>query len=266
MSTLTNLFQKVKRKLISLLLWSERYTKTDMLYLARSGAWLVLRRAVLMGSAFALALAFANLVSKETYGTYKYILSTVSILSTLTLSGMGTAIIQSVARGFDKTLIDGYKIKFKWDIIASIISLGLGIYYFANGNAAFAIVYWFFAALFPFWDAASHYDDYLQGKTDFKTSARFDALQQFALAVALIAAIFFYPEKFAVFVILWLVIQTFFTTWYYRKIKNLIPANAASDPQAITYAKHLSVFSIITVVSDRLDNILIFQLLGPAQL
>ena len=80
--------EKIKIKAYNLLRWSEKWTKTDMIYLARGGFWLTLGQVISSLSAFLLAIAFANLLPKETYGEYKYILSIASILAIPTLTGM----------------------------------------------------------------------------------------------------------------------------------------------------------------------------------
>ena len=81
------------------LLWSEKYIKTDMVYLARSGFWLLFGQGTTLLSVLALSIVFANFLPKETYGTYKYILSLTGIFSIFTLPGMTTALIRATARG-----------------------------------------------------------------------------------------------------------------------------------------------------------------------
>ena len=68
--------KNIKEYLFSLLRLSEKYFKTDMVYLAKSGFWINL--SYIAGSVFSLvsSIAFAYFVSKETYGIYKYIIST----------------------------------------------------------------------------------------------------------------------------------------------------------------------------------------------
>ena len=70
-----------------------------MMYLAQGGFWIALGHIVNGLLAFSLIVAFANLLSKETYGIYRYILSIAGVLNIFVLSGMGTAISRSVASG-----------------------------------------------------------------------------------------------------------------------------------------------------------------------
>ena len=66
---------KIKEKIFNLLHWSQKYTGTDMVYLATGGFWLISGQIFYSATAFLLSIAFANLWSKETYGIYTYIIS-----------------------------------------------------------------------------------------------------------------------------------------------------------------------------------------------
>ena len=65
----------IKEKIYKLLRKSEKWTHTDMIYLAKGGFWLTLGQIISSVSSFALAVAFANFLPKEVYGNYKYIIS-----------------------------------------------------------------------------------------------------------------------------------------------------------------------------------------------
>src|SRR5688572_20479176 len=100
-SVFDDLMTFLKAPLKRLLLWSQAYTRTDMLYLARGGFWTVLNFVVAGSVSIALAVAFANLLPKETYGTYRYVLSIANAFGFLALTGMNAAVTRSVARGHD---------------------------------------------------------------------------------------------------------------------------------------------------------------------
>jgi short subunit fatty acids transporter len=68
-----------KSKLISLLRKSEKYTKTDMVYLLKGGFWLNLNNVISSGLSFVLSILFAKYVSKEAYGSYQFLISFASI-------------------------------------------------------------------------------------------------------------------------------------------------------------------------------------------
>src|SRR3990167_1429927 len=95
---------------------SESFFKTDMIYLAKSGSWLSLSQGIAMLAGFLISIAFANLFPKESFGTYKFVLSMVAILGVFSFTGLNTSIIQSTARGFGGSLRQGFRISFKWSI------------------------------------------------------------------------------------------------------------------------------------------------------
>lgn len=68
---------------------SEKYFKTDMVYLAKGGFWLTTGQGVASLASLVLAIAFANLLPKEAYGNYKYILAVVGVLTLFGLTGIG---------------------------------------------------------------------------------------------------------------------------------------------------------------------------------
>ena len=69
----------------------------DLKYFASGGFWTTLGQGINAILAFALTIAFANMIPKETYGIYRYILSIAGILNIFTLKGMNTAVVQAVA-------------------------------------------------------------------------------------------------------------------------------------------------------------------------
>ena len=131
----------IKQKLYNLLRRSEKYTKTDMVYLFKGGSWLTLGNIISSVSALLLTIAFANLITKETFGSYKYILSFVGILSIPTLFGMGTAVVRAVARGHEGSLISALKMKIRWGFWGSLIGILLSGYYYFQGNGILAIAF-----------------------------------------------------------------------------------------------------------------------------
>ena len=58
----------IKNRIILLLRKSEKYTKTDMVYLFSGGSWLVVGQIISSVSALALAVLFANLARVSIVG------------------------------------------------------------------------------------------------------------------------------------------------------------------------------------------------------
>jgi O-antigen/teichoic acid export membrane protein len=258
------MISKIKNKAKNWLLWSQKYTKTDMLYLARGGFWLTLGQIISSASSFFLAIAFANLLPKETYGTYKYILSVTSILTIPALSGMGTAITQAVARGYEGSLIPALKTKIRWGLLGGLASLILAGYYYLQGDATLTISFLISAVFLPFMDSFGIYDSLLQGRKLFDVSTQYFIISQIIAASALIAALFLTKNLF-------LILLAYFASWTLMRfiflkitLKKFTP-NQNQDPKTISYGKHLSLIGVIGTIAAYLDRLLIFHYLGAAQ-
>ena len=62
--------QKLKQKIYRLLRWSERWTRTDMVYFTKGGFWLSLGQIFGSLAGLVLALIYANFLPKTTFGIY----------------------------------------------------------------------------------------------------------------------------------------------------------------------------------------------------
>ena len=168
----------LKNAVLKVLKWLEGHTKTDMTYLAKGGFWLLLGQFVATGSAFLASVAFANLLAPEIFGVYKFILSINSLVLISTLSGMDSAITQSVARGFDGTLNVGVRTKIKWGALGTLTSFGIALYYFMQGNMLLAISFSVAAVFVPFTESFDMYDSFLAGKQLFGVQTRYNIIKK----------------------------------------------------------------------------------------
>ena len=167
-----------KKKIYKALKWSQKYTQTDMVYLARGGFWLVLGQTITSLAALALTLALANLLSIKTLGTYRYVLSIAGILAIPTLSGMNTALLQAVSRGKEGSLISILKTKLKWGSLATLGSIGVAGYYFLQGNNTLALAFLIISLFIPLMNTFIIYESFLQGKKRFDIQNKYRIITQ----------------------------------------------------------------------------------------
>lgn len=257
--------QKIRSKAYSWLRGSEKWFKTDMVYLAKGGFWLSLSHTIAVGSGFLLTLGFANLLPKESYGIYKYVLSVAAILSTFSLTGLAGSITRSVANGFDGTLRQGFKENLKWGWIIYVGGFVGGLYYFLNGNNTLAISILLVGALSPLNSSASLYAPFLEGKKDFRRQTIYSAIRSIVPVVALLTTIFLTDSPLAVIAV-YLLVNSLTTTYLYNRTLKVFKPKDSTDDASVSYGKHLSLMNIIGLISTQLDKILIFQFLGAAPL
>ena len=96
--------------------WSEKYTKTDMTYLAKGGFWLLLSQVLLFALSFGLLWVFANYLDPEVYGQYRFFTTAVGLLAIASLPGMHTATIRAVARGYSGLLPQILHTRLRWSV------------------------------------------------------------------------------------------------------------------------------------------------------
>ncbi len=260
-----NLINKIKKITYKLLKKSEKWTKTDMIYLAKGGFWLTLGQGFSSLSAFLLAIAFANLLPKEVYGNYKYILSIAGILAIPTLSGINTSIVQAVSRGYEGSVMPALKTKIKWGLLGAIASLALAFYYFLNDNTTLTISFLIIAIFVPFMDSLTIYSSYLNGKKDFKSLSKYNILTTIISVLIMLAVIFFSKNIFLI-IASYFASNTMLRLIFFKLTFNKNILNKKKDANTISYGKHLSLMSALNIISLYFDKLLIFHFLGATEL
>jgi len=239
---------------------------TDIKYILKGGSFLTLGNFVSVFVNFALAFFFARLLPKETYGTYSYILAWISVLGIFALPGMDIAVIQSVSRGFESSLILGLKKKLRYGIWGTLAALIIGGYYLYNGNQMLASAFFIGAIFIPLLNSFQIYNAYLLGKKEFKTSAFYGIIGQIFIASVLITAI--YLTKNIIYIVGAYILANVLPNFVFF-IKTKLKADlvtAKNDTEITTYAKHLSLINVISIIASYIDQFLAFHFLGPANL
>lgn len=258
--------KKLKTKLISVLHWSEKYTKTDMIYLTKGGFWAILGQIIVSFASFLLAIAFANLLPKEIYGQYKYVLSLVSILGTFTLTGLTTAIMRSVIRGHEGSLNYAFWQNIKWSAVFFVGSLGIATYYILHGNYFLGISMLLAGCLWPIFVSTNLYSPFLSAKKDFKRSAiYFDIIGNLFPYTCIVLTILITKNPLWL-VTMYLLSNTVIGMVLYIRVTKIYKPNKEVDPEFLHYSKHLSLMNILNGVASNIDQILVFHFIGPIQL
>ena len=242
----------------------ERFVKTDIRYLLRGGFWLAAGQLVNALIGLALAVIFANFLPKEIYGVYRYLLSLAGVISAFTLTGLGTAVVRAVARGFDGTVRLAFKTKMKWSATAWLVALGGSFYYFLHNNYTLALSLLVISFTLPLIESGKLFGHSFVGKKDFRRSAIASVLYNFVPAAALVFIVFFTQKP------VWLVLAYFSLSamiallLYQWSLKRL--TNNRVDDQAINYGKKLTLIDLTAGVAAYFDQIVVFHFLGAASL
>ena len=256
-----NLTKKTHR----FLRYTQKYTGTDNIYLLQGGGWLTLGQLISSVSAFLLAIVFANFLPKETYGTYRYVMSLTGIIAILALPGMTQAIIRAVAQRNEGSFIEGFRAKLRWGLLTTPISLIFAGYYFVNQNSVLGFSFLLAALFLPVMDAFGHYHSFLHGKKLFAESTKYLSLTQIISAAILALTALITDNIFAILAAYFAASTALRILFFLITVKKF-PRNKNRDSRAIPFGKHLSLLSLFGIVSVNIDKILIFHYLGAAEL
>ena len=255
----------LRSKLYALLRWSEKYTKTDMLYLTKGGFWLSLSTFVSAAATFGLSIAFANLISPESYGVYKYVLSLAAVFGAFTLTGLETAVVQATSQGKEGILHKAFAVNLLWSAPMTIAATAAALYYGFHGNFSLGIGLLCIAFIQPVITSAALAGAYTNGKKLFRINAEYYAARTIVPAVALLGTMLLTDNPLALISVNFAANLLVALGMYWYTMRTLQP-HSHYDPSDISYAKHLSGMGIFSNLADNIDKILTFQLLGAAPL
>ncbi len=257
---------QIRLRATQFLHWSEKFTKTDMTYLARGGFLSLLGQGANVLASLGLAIAVSHFVPKESYGIYKYVISIVSILSLFSLNSIGSAVFQSAAEGFDGALRKAFWDNIRWSVLIFLGTFALGGYYFLLGNTTLAIGVLIGGSLSPFLASVSLFNSFLGGKKDFYRQAIYGIFDSI-IPIGIFIGVIFLTQNPLVLVFTYFVTNTLAGWYFYQRTITIYQASMhLHDQSMLGYSKHLSVMGIISGIASNLDQILLFHFVGAVQL
>jgi O-antigen/teichoic acid export membrane protein len=260
----------IKSKIKGWLLWLQRVLAVDMLYIAHGGFWTTFNFVASSLLSLAMVWAYGNLLSKETYGIYKYILSLSGLLTFFTFTGMNTAVTQSTARS-DNSNILPFSVKFqlKWNLLFSTASFILGLYYGLRGNYLFMAAMFVLGISVPINQAYNTYGAFLSGKKEFKLLNIFGVLAS-AFQIAALVITYILTKNILIFIIVYALSDLIPNLLFYeltcRWFGSIEPVSNDDKKGLIKYGAHLSFMHVLSNIAQYGDKIVIFHYLGAVQL
>ena len=237
----------------------------DLKYFAGGGFWTAFGQGMNSSISFLLIIAFANLLPKETYGFYRYILSLAGIFNVFTMTGMNAAVSQATATGNEGALRTSVRYQLKWNVMMAIAMWGLGGYYFLNDNQILAISFLIFGIFTPLTFAFNTYGAYLDGKKQFKINNLFSIFSTAIYAAGMLLATLLSKE------ILPLIIAYALTTmianiFFYWKTLQIFNPPLAPAGDVVKYGRRLTLLGFIGPIVAQTDSIVLVHFWGPAPL
>lgn len=249
------------------------FLRTDIAYLAKGSFWLSIHKAASISIALLLSIAYARYLPKETYGDYRYVLSFLGMLGIFAIPGMGTALIQSVARGFAGTYKNASKIIFLSSFGISAVCAITALYFFAQGNISLTLGFLAAALFAPASEGLGSWHGYLTATKQFKKGSLLSSAIQLFYGLGMLAAVAIIAiQSLSHSISIVLLVGTYLSThalaniFFSWRVWQNIPPDAPSDPEAIRYGLHFSVSEIPSIVATYLDSLLLYSFLGPSAL
>lgn len=243
----------------------ERYTRTDVSYLAKGGFWLAADQIVTGLAAFLLSIAFAHFVSKDAYGTYRFLIAAFWTLTAFTMTGLPTAMGQAVARGQEGTFRASLGWSIRWGIPLGFIALGIGAYYALEANWMLAGGFFVIALVGPFMQAAYLSGSYLVGKRAFRANTLYGIVFAAVPPTALFAVMLATNNPIALtFTYLASTVAVGFVLT--AVLLARFRPNADVDPKFKSLGGHFSAMGLLSTLAAQVDKLVVYHYLGAVDL
>ena len=260
--------EKAKQILINLLKKSERYTKTDMVYLFKSNFWLNLNKVFSIANGFILSIAFANLISKEDYGVYTFVLAIIGLFSMAPTTALGNGIAKESANGNHAIIFEGLRKIMPWSILSGSILFIVGIYYGINQNLTLFACLSLAGLALPILISSSVAKSFLSSVGDFRALASFNGLRTPFMTIALVLTLLL-SRSVLVVIVVYIIGNLILGILLYRSVikkYNLKNSGQYSGNFAGKYGFHTGLISLFSYFSNEIDAFLLWKLLGAGPL
>ncbi|MEX1026543.1 MAG: oligosaccharide flippase family protein [Candidatus Paceibacterota bacterium] len=255
---------RAKRYIKQWLRWSERYTKTDMVYVASGSFWVAVRSGGVMVISLGSMTAFAHLATQELYGEYQYVLSMIGLMFIFGLPGMKSALVRSVARGYEGSLSAASKETFLWSGMATLVLGGVSGWYVFQGNTELGAVFALAALAFPLKGAVQLFVQHWEGRQQFGVWSISYIVFQFVTMGSVVTALFFTDSLVTIFALFFGAQIIAGSALYIVAVRSR--KNNDVDPGLISFSRHLSVMSVLGTIAGRIDRIILWHFMGPIDL
>jgi len=258
----TSVFKRFKKALYRILRWSERFTRTDMVYLASGSFWMSVKRVVYAITSFIVAIMFANLFPQEAYGEYKFVLSAAALVAIFSMRGINTSYLRAVSRGYEGGLREATLLRLRWGLVASAAA-GMGaLYYWIQGNSGLALNFVVVGVFTPPLNALTLFIPLLNGRKQFRLSALYETVVQTVASVAIMVSVALSDQVIIVllsYFVSYTVVRALASWWVCVRQTP----NKKQESDTLSYGVHLSAMSAVGDVASKIDSVLLWYFLGP---
>ncbi|MBW9221453.1 oligosaccharide flippase family protein [Methanothermococcus sp. SCGC AD-155-C09] len=237
----------------------------DLPYFIKGGFWLSFGQFFSILRGFILSVILANMLSKESFGEYSFVLSILILAGIFALPGMNFAIIQSVAKGYEGTYFRALMEVFKYSWIGSFILVGASVYMYFKGNFNLSTIFLTLSVMFPFYSISPYYQSFLNGKKRFDLLSKLSSFFNVLLTLFVVAVVFITKSVFWIvvsIVLIQILICGYFSVFYIRRFIK----NSEIDESSIDFGKGISPSLALTGFANNFDSLIMVHFLGFSEL
>lgn len=241
--------------------------KFDTRYVFHGGGWLMLGYIATFSTVLATSYVFANFIDPSIYGQYKYLLTVGAIISSFALTGIGTAIVQGVAKNVSGFYRFALLKSFKYGLITSAVALIGSLYYYWADNILLSLGLLIIAALQPLMNSLNLVFSYLNGAQQFKVTTTMSTCKTIFVSTALITTTLVSQSVLVILTAYFLShIFSNFVVHLLSKPDLQKTEDSTETVKLFKYSKHTSLQNILQGISNQLDKIVVFQNMGAIEL
>ncbi len=238
-----------------------------MVHFFSANFWMNFSRFFSIGIGMSLTVAFANLLSPEIFGTYKYVLAAASLVAAFSLNGFSSALMRAVAQGKKNVVPAVVRSATIWNIPASIVTFGVSIYYFSQGNSDLGFAFLFIAVSNATINGLGSTKGVWASVGNFKTPALAGLPRALVSSGVILLTIILTQD------VVWILFAYFGLNillswigylWMLRKLK--IQGSNDGVPETLRYGKQMSLLAFFQLAGAQLDQLLMWHFTDPATL
>lgn len=214
----------------------------------------------------AVVVVLTRTLTKEQFGNYQGVLAVVGLCSAFTLTGLGSVIVQSVARGHEGTYRAAVRMSFLGAIFGGLVILGCGIGSWMQGDRDSGYAYLIAGILFPFSQGLLNWQSYQAGKEQFRVTALHQGLSMLIAYGVIIASVFILKPNIIAPVAIYFGVYAVQNVRMVQRIQGQIPADAETEPGSMRYGLRISFYELFNTVGNYLDRLLLLYCLSPEAL
>ncbi len=213
--------------------------------------------------------AMTWLLPKEEYGMISAVSAWIPFLQLLSLSGMDSATYHYVAKNLRWAFFTNVSIRLRWSLISAFGFICLALYWNFRGQSNLAILFLITGLSYPLTTGLSVSANILAAQENFKKLFYyriFESLVDFTGFIPLVFSgwiisrivSFYTANQFAA-----TILQVSYCFWIANKLRQQDQSQPTVEEnhELITYGKHLTLISGISVVQSRTDALLVSALL-----